>query len=272
MLNSQVSLSHEDLVNWAELSNDNNPIHFDLEAARKVNLDSIVAHGKLALLPIKSGVNSFLLTNKTSWYQFKAVFRLPVKCDSSVVLNIEEKQSTTRFNLKEMESERSCIKGGVGECNIPEFKHPLRTGFLGANEVAKNIKLFTKHFPDYIADWIVIESLIFSKLVESHLDDLISAYSLDKTVNIKHGTNSHKNDSFVMQTSQETFFSADLVSKELATVSSTGFDLQYQIGNLIYFSSSNNDVCSLDIAILIDGEMRMLTRYGFILIQHNREH
>lgn len=266
MLHSQIKLSQGDLINWAAFSNDNNPIHFNLDAAKQVNLDSIVAHGKLALLPVKAGVSDLLSADNNGFYNFKAMFRSPVKCESTVKLSIEQKHQRTRFNLMELENNNSCIKGGVSEDELPKLESPILNGVLNASEVKKNTELFTALFPNYCVDWIVVESLLFSQLVENHLDQLLSTYALNKTVDIKSGAADRESNSFVMQTNQETFFAANLVGNDLTANCQSSFELQYQIGNLVYFPSDKNDVCSLDIAISINGEMSMLTRYGFILI------
>ena len=42
-----------DIEAWARLSGDRNPIHFDREAALRMNAADVVVHGMLAMLPIK---------------------------------------------------------------------------------------------------------------------------------------------------------------------------------------------------------------------------
>ncbi|MBQ5176568.1 hypothetical protein C6378_14505 [Acinetobacter pittii] len=42
-----------DLEQWAQLSSDRNPIHFDEVFAKKNGLDGCIVHGMLAMLPMK---------------------------------------------------------------------------------------------------------------------------------------------------------------------------------------------------------------------------
>ena len=259
-------MGHQDLANWAQFSNDHNPIHFDLAAAKKANLDTIVAHGKLALLSVKAGVNHQLSSENDQWYHFRATFRSPVKCDIPVTLNLQQKRGGTRFNLLEVASQSSCIKGSINTADVHNIDQVITTGHLTSHEVQQRSALFLKLFPYCTADWITLESMLFSRLVEQHLDDVLESSSSTKIIKLNPGSEADDGINYVMQTSQETFFDPTLVSHSLARSWPDNAELTYQLGNPICYTSDGSDLCSVDIGLSINGELRMLTRYGFIII------
>ena len=78
-----------DARQWAAFSGDDNPIHFDLAAARAMGDGRLSVHGMRALLDVKRDVQSRLTNPLTGSERYlKCVVRLrrPLWCDSDWLL------------------------------------------------------------------------------------------------------------------------------------------------------------------------------------------
>ncbi|WHH51277.1 MaoC family dehydratase [Pseudomonas sp. Ap32] len=90
----------EQIEAWADLSGDRNPIHFDLEAARRMDAADVVVHGMLALLPIKHQMGRVAEGRDEDWVQFKALLKAPVLRNCPVALATRPRSASTAFTLR----------------------------------------------------------------------------------------------------------------------------------------------------------------------------
>jgi hypothetical protein len=262
---NHVALNESDLQLWADFSNDRNPIHFDLSVAKRLNFENIVAHGKLALLPLKAKV-SLMASQKNNWYLFKAIFRSPVVCQQALTINVTEKQQRTTFSLNDAVTEKSYIKGSLSNSEPTSVRNIILSGCIANNELKNSLNKFTLAFPDYLRDWIVIDSVMFSHIVDLHFSNIINQYSDTKNIDIKSHIRSNESQNLVVQTSQTTIFKSTLLEQKLCQGTLTNSKFTYDIGNIESYRDNGKCICSMDISINIDNENIMITSYGFILI------
>ena len=265
MQSNQVTLNEFDLQQWADFSNDRNPIHFDLEAAKQLNLENIVAHGKLALLPIKARVSA-ALSQQSDWYKFKVAFRDPVSCQRLLNINLVEKSSRTTFNLNDAITDHTYIKGAVSACEPVQVIDIVLSDKISTVNLTNKLQKFIDAFPNCLHDWIVIDSLLFSDLVDKHFSNIINQYSDNKIIDIKNNEKHNIENNFVIQTSQETVFKSTLLESKLCRGELQNSTFSYQVGDIVSYQDNDKYICSIDIAININNENVMVTRYGFILI------
>ena len=93
----QMQFDAGDIEAWAALSGDRNPIHFDREAARRMDAADVVVHGMLALLPIKQHLGRS--ASGEGWVQFKALLKAPVLRDAPVALSTSDRNGRVTFKL-----------------------------------------------------------------------------------------------------------------------------------------------------------------------------
>jgi acyl dehydratase len=90
-------ISQEQLNRYAEASGDHNPIHLDEEAAHRVGLDSVIAHGMLSMAFLGQFINSHIADVPGAYIeQLQARFANMVRLGDTITCHgiVKERSST----------------------------------------------------------------------------------------------------------------------------------------------------------------------------------
>ena len=112
-----IRFSKFDAEQWAVFSGDYNPIHFDLNEARKLGMGKLIIHGMLAAMPVKSNISKQTpVQNEGGWLRFKTLFCKPIPQDSPMIVETLGRNGKLCFSVKDPITQTEYFKGHFGKC------------------------------------------------------------------------------------------------------------------------------------------------------------
>jgi len=161
----------DQIADWATLSGDYNPIHFDETHARQVGLNGIVVHGMLPLMHIKNKIaDEIELQEENKWVTIKAIFRQPVERFLIYVLETKTHKERCRFSLRATEDGNQVISGAVYH-DKPDINAalPLESFVIDTDRFCMKKTIFTKLYPSFDKTWLLFDTITFSEFINNEI-------------------------------------------------------------------------------------------------------
>ena len=111
MIVIQLSITQQDIKNYAEVSGDYNPIHLDEEIAKSHGFSGRIAHGILIMGKVWSKVSSSMLTPTDFPEKYELDFYSPIHAGDIVVLRVVH--DADRLQIEGICEEQIVIKGSI---------------------------------------------------------------------------------------------------------------------------------------------------------------
>ncbi|QJI29871.1 MaoC family dehydratase [Pseudomonas sp. ADAK18] len=243
----QLQFGAEQIEAWAGLSGDRNPIHFDREAARRMDAADVVVHGMLALLPIKHHMGRVNQVLPQEWMQFKALLKAPVLRDSPVALSTRERSNSTGFKLHSSAGDSEHVIGHVRTVEAPVWLSTTPGFLLARDEVTAWLAQFRDEVGKGLDDWVALDALIFSHFIRNHLGVIFDCLSPQFRQQKRPNRLEDLSDHLVVQTSHQITFCTSLRSlDELQT------DIRCEIDNITLIESPGKAVGTLDLGVHVN--------------------
>jgi 3-hydroxybutyryl-CoA dehydratase len=102
-------ITEEEVEQYAVVSGDNNPIHFDIEAAKQQGFSNKIVHGMLTAAKVLRMVSNEILTPQEWVCQHEFTFTSPVYLGDQITLTI--KQMEPKIRIEGKCGEKVVIKG-----------------------------------------------------------------------------------------------------------------------------------------------------------------
>ncbi|MFC3395332.1 MaoC/PaaZ C-terminal domain-containing protein [Brenneria rubrifaciens] len=251
-------------MRWAEFSNDFNPIHFNLSAARSIGIPNIAVHGMLMMLPLKVNCDDYQREKAHAGWQWKASLRQPILANTQCLFNIQHPTLSGKTLFSLCHGDGSTTKNLIGY-HAPFSFHNLHCESLAKLAryslppkcVVEKQKTFQQYYPNITALWIFIDALIFSQLLGQHAKTLIreAFYPYLK----EQGKNTE--DIFILHTTHKV-----MLSPTIQTLSLSG-----EIGVINYTISVDpsfivdNKLCNmLTLPVWLDGELVIVIEISLV--------
>lgn len=171
-----VQFSDADLQKWSQFSGDYNPIHFDEVAASRVGWNEPVAHGMLAMLALKDGLDD--RSNANVWRRWSASLRQPITLQSRYLTVFDEKRGrgTADFSLLAEGSKIKHIRGQYGRIELADaVRLPCAAEFnVGRAQIEHKLAEFREYFPNIRRFWVFIDAFIFYLFLKSHAGTILN--------------------------------------------------------------------------------------------------
>lgn len=163
-----LSYDEQDAMAWAEFSGDYNPIHFDLQQAKAMGLESLTVHGMRALLDMKNHLSHTLAPVNADYYRFSARLRQAIKCYTPyrLISTLDTSGTGASSYLTELASGTRCFSGKLTA--MPQrFNESVP---LNRTLTAKELTAFNKAYPSDKPDvmvWELLDAILFERLVSA---------------------------------------------------------------------------------------------------------
>ena len=257
----RVSLNPEAVRRWAEFSGDHNPIHFDPVAAARLSDCGLVAHGMLALLPVKEALSAATLSfSGKGWTHLQSSFRQPVPQCQDVTIARRDAGARTRFSVSWEASGSVCIDGAMSKKLPPEPLRPQQEACLEHGEILRRRERFRHWFPDIRAEWVFLDAVVFAEFVQRSAPAFLNAgIGQDERSGVR-GLPSRA----VIQTSQRVWFDHDALDR---LASEQTVPLTYRFATLEWVADGDREVVSAACEAWLDKE-RVLYSKNVLLLRN----
>ncbi|MCE4057445.1 MaoC/PaaZ C-terminal domain-containing protein [Pseudomonas sp. Au-Pse12] len=255
----QLQFGAEQIETWAGLSGDRNPIHFDLEAARRMDAADVVVHGMLALLPVKHRMGQVVQGLPQDWMQFKALLKAPVLRDSTVALSTRERSDSTGFKLHSSDGGSEHVIGHVRAVEAPVWSSTTPGFLLAREEVTAWLARFRGDLGRGFDDWVALDALIFSHFLRHRLGVIFDCLSPqfgpgpDRLEDLSEHL-------LVVQTSHQITFCTSLRS-----LGELQADIRCEIDNIHLIESPGKAVGTLDLGVFVSDRHVMTITLGLMI-------
>lgn len=248
----------EQIEAWAGLSGDRNPIHFDLEAARRMDAADVVVHGMLALLPVKHRMGRVAQGQPQGWMQFKALLKAPVLRDSSVALSTRERSDSIGFKLHSGDGGSEHIIGHVRTVEAPLWSSGTPGFRLAREEVTAWLARFRGDLGRGFDDWVALDALIFSHFIRNQLGVIFDC--LSPQFSQRPDRLEDLSDHLVVQTSHQITFCTSLRS-----LGELQADIRCEVDNIHLIESPGKAVGTVDLGVLVSDRHVMTITLGLMI-------
>jgi hypothetical protein len=255
----QLQFAAEQIEAWAGLSGDRNPIHFDLEAARRMDAADVVVHGMLALLPVKHRMGRVNPVLPQDWMQFKALLKTPVLRDSLVALSTRERSDSTAFKLLSSVGNSEHMIGHVRIVDAPLWSSSTSGFLLAREEVTAWLAEFRQGLGQGFDDWVALDALIFSQFIRNHMGVVFDSLSAQFRQRERPNRLEDLSDLLVVQTSHQINFCTSLRS-----LGGLQTDIRCEIGNINLIESPGKAVGTLDLGVHVSDRHVMTITLGLM--------
>ena len=253
-----------DIEAWARLSGDRNPIHFDREAALRMNAADVVVHGMLAMLPIKQALGRAAAAepgqDAAPWIHFKSLLKAPVLRDRDVSLALVPRVGRTAFKLRPCTGDAEHFIGSARRIEPPAWDSDAQRITLPVGETAAWLHQFEGGLGKQLDRWVALDALVFGDFVRYRLgtvfDRLGPALRLDDPLDLIHALTSH----LLVQTTHQTVFAGELcLAGALPPV------VDYQIDNIDLVESDDEAVGTLELGVHLQQRHVMTITLGLMI-------
>lgn len=155
----------DDLQRWAAYSGDYNQIHFDPAHARRLGVDTVVVHGMLAMLPVKSALAERCEALPGPWLRARTLLRNPLPLHRAYGLDIGERAGQVTFSARCRRTGTEFLRG-----NCAGMPHPPEFGgsavFAERRVQPELLRDFGGVLPlDPMPAWIAADAAVFSDFI-----------------------------------------------------------------------------------------------------------
>lgn len=246
------------IEDWARLSGDRNPIHFDREAARRMDAADVVVHGMLALLPVKQRLGRTAGDDGGQWVQFKARLKAPVLRDVPVTLALGDRNGRVTFKLLAETGAAEHVIGNVQRVDAPEWTSDAPRHALPAGDAEAWLHRFREGLGQGFDDWVALDAMVFGDFIQHRIGAVFERLGPEQRVpqpRIEHLT-SH----LLLQTSHQIAFCDSLrACGELSPA------IDYQIDHIDLIESPGEAVGTLDLGVRMQGRHVMTITLGLMV-------
>lgn len=95
----RLNVGRDKINAFADLSNDYNPLHIDIEAAQRSGMNTIIAHGSIALNLLWESIERSFKRQGHPQMQLDVRFRAPVYVDESIETGGSRNGATDDYNV-----------------------------------------------------------------------------------------------------------------------------------------------------------------------------
>ncbi|PWB81013.1 MAG: hypothetical protein C3F11_16455 [Methylocystaceae bacterium] len=173
-----VRFHKNDLEKWAAFSGDYNPIHFEREAAARLGLREIVVHGMLAMLPLKTSLETASAEHYPKGARWSASLLNPVPLEAPSQAKVESGGAGGKaaFSLSSDAGATKFIKGAFSPASFDEAA-PAEKGdvtLVSAEEVAEKAREFRAAYPQASRLWVFLDALAFYLYVKRNSENVFA--------------------------------------------------------------------------------------------------
>ena len=171
MMSLSYSLEHAE--RWAAFSGDYNPIHFDVNEAKRLGMDGLCVHGMRALLDVKSALSAAVEKHASSLegLVFSSRLREPVMCEIPYELPVKEvvrrEQMQVSGNLVNFQTQKTSISSKITGANSLTLSPAAQVNTLEGEELAVLYTQFLTHVGHVAPLWIFLDAILFRQLVNA---------------------------------------------------------------------------------------------------------
>lgn len=108
----ETTITHADIISFARLSGDDNPLHMDPCTAARYGFDGVVAHGMLALSLISRLIGTQLPGRGSLWVGQELRFPTPVLAGDRVAASVTVEQVSSGAGLVVLRTEVINVRTG----------------------------------------------------------------------------------------------------------------------------------------------------------------
>jgi hypothetical protein len=246
----ELTFTENDIENWAEFSSDRNPIHFNKDKASLLGVSDVVAHGMLALLPVKHQVSQHTEERHLDcWTQFKAIFKSPIVKDNEVILHTKQKRRKLGFSLDCKKTNATTLIGNLSYLDNVDWLSKNQKIKIDQTELYGQFDNFRKNFSKEYSSWIWIDGLVFSHFIKNKIGYVI-------------GLVSGENESSESQSSHQCTYDKYLREKNYTSQSLP--EIEYQIDNIFITQESSGSFGTLELGVIINQQHRMTIEIGLL--------
>ncbi len=254
----QMQFDAGDIEAWAALSGDRNPIHFDREAARRMDAADVVVHGMLALLPIKQHLGRS--ASGEGWVQFKALLKAPVLRDAPVALSTSDRNGRVTFKLVPETGAADHVIGNVRRIDPPVWASDAGRHALPSEEADAWLQRFRAGLGEGCDDWVALDAMVFGDFIRHRIgevfDRLGPGLRLAQRLERIESLTSH----LLVQTSHQIAFCASLHAMGDLLPS-----IHYQVDNIDLIESPGEAVGTLDLGVHLQDRHVMTITLGLMV-------
>lgn len=250
----------EQIEAWAALSGDRNPIHFDTQAAQRMDAADVVVHGMLALLPVKHRMGRASAAQGQDWIQFKALLKTPVLRDRTVSLSTRERTDSTAFKLHGPSAGSEHVTGNVTAVTPAQWASTSPGFALHGADVQVWLEQFRAGLGKGFDDWVALDALVFSHFIRNHIGVVFDCLGAQFGGGQRPERLEDLQEHLVVQTSHQITFCRSLMSAgELAP------DIHCEIDNIVLIESPGRAVGTLDLGVHLGNRHVMTITLGLMI-------
>ncbi|MDM4206058.1 MaoC/PaaZ C-terminal domain-containing protein [Klebsiella spallanzanii] len=158
-----------DAHQWAAFSGDDNPIHFELAAARAMGGSQLSVHGMRALLDVKRDVQARLIYPTSSaarYLKCQVRLRRPLWCDTDWLLTpgVVKNRVLSAASVINPQNDEVCLSCQMSQAAEPESLAGKQPSVLAPNTLLALQSHFNNTWPD-LAQWQFLDALLFRQLI-----------------------------------------------------------------------------------------------------------
>lgn len=157
--------TRNDAEQWAAFSGDYNPIHFDLQWARKLGSDRLTVHGMRAMLDMKQALSEALrpASPDEHFFRFSARLRQPVRCELGYRLDVATTEHQASGRLLDECNDECCFSAKL----LPAAAFDIADAVPQRLEW-RDVEALCQRFPgDPLLQWSLLDALLFQRIVSS---------------------------------------------------------------------------------------------------------
>lgn len=94
-----LDVGREQIAAFADMSGDYNPVHLDVDAAKRSGMNSIIAHGSIALNLLWESIERSFKRRRDPVMELDVRFRAPVHLDESIETGGSRIDDTDDYNV-----------------------------------------------------------------------------------------------------------------------------------------------------------------------------
>jgi len=252
------------IEDWARLSGDRNPIHFNRAAARRMNAADVVVHGMLAMLPVKQALGREAACapgpESATWIQFRSLLKAPVLRDHAVNLALTHRADRVVFKLNPGDACPDNFTGNVRRVAPPGWESDARRITLLVSETQAWLHQFYSGLGNQLDPWVALDALVFGDFVRYRLGSVFErlgpSLRLDQQFERIQDLTSH----LVVQTTHQTVFAGQLcIAGELPPI------VDYQIDNIDLIEHDDEAMGTLDLGVFLQQRHVMTITLGLLI-------
>lgn len=210
-----------DAQQWAMFSGDNNPIHFNLEAAQSMGSPQLSVHGMRALLDIKREVERGLpqpVTGDEGYLKCQVRLRRPLWCEADWHLtpSAAKNRVLSAATVTAIDNDDICLSCQISQVTEPEPLLGKQPSIIAPDTLQGLQSHFRAAWPE-LGLWQFLDALLFRQLIcdKALLEqENIAALLVQDDASLQQIFSHYP----VLQTHQEVVFDTRLLARSLPVV------------------------------------------------------